>query len=288
MSEQQEQEHTGTAPDPNAGTPEKTAFEEDAGATGTAGTPTTETVETDEQKNARLAQTAETRSQRRRDTLNSRINELTAERYAEKARADALERRVGELTERFMQQGSAPAPTQGGEPRRDQFQDYETYLEARAEWRAANLVRGVLQESSSRNAQATQANVAAQQIGAMQRNIKGSITEFVKAHPDYHDVIESHDVDIPPPATLAIGTHKEAAAIMYHLGQNPDLAESLQTMSPVEQIATIGEIAASVRSSPRVSKAPAPGQPVGSKPGSSSEPPEDTAAYMAWAEKHMR
>lgn len=128
-----------------------------------------------------------------------------------------------------------------------------------------------------------------QRLHQIQTNLNQSQKEFGKTHEDYADVIDSHDEIVPAPAALAVMQHRDAASLMYHMGNNPDFVLQLQQMEPLQQQVAIGELAASLRSgSPRVSKAPSPGRPVGSTPGSATEPPTDTDAYMKWAEKHMR
>jgi hypothetical protein len=102
--------------------------------------------------------------------------------------------------------------------------------------------------------------------------------------------VNNDDVIIPDESVAMIRAMPEGPQIAYALGKDPKLAEQLMRFAgnPVMQAMYLGQYSATLKSSPQVSKAPAAGKPVGAKPGSATEPPENPDAYMEWAKKHMR
>jgi hypothetical protein len=108
--------------------------------------------------------------------------------------------------------------------------------------------------------------------------------------PDWDDVVGSNtDAELPPGVDAMLMRMPEGPAVMYAMGKNPSLLTQLQGQPPFMQAVMLGQVAASLKSAtPQVSNAPKPGTPVGSKPGSTSEPPTDPDAYMAWASKHLK
>ena len=109
-----------------------------------------------------------------------------------------------------------------------------------------------------------------------------------KTIPDFRETIEDADVSIPQ-ESLAILRHMEDGPLLaYHIAKNPEIAEKLSGQPPYLQAVTLGQISTTLKATPQISKAPPPGKPVQTKPGSSSEPPSNPDDYSAWAAKHMR
>ena len=278
MSEMQQQDST---PEQVVDTPEVPTQEQEVG------TGTTETVaETDEQKNERAVQEREERARKRNDGIQRRFNELTAEKrqlMEQNARILSLLERQG--------QPQAPQAPKDAAPQREQFSDYESYVEARAAYAAEQKAAAKVSEFvRAIQAQDHQARTA-QQTSQFVTKLQSDLVKVRQELPDYDDVVSNLDgIDAPPAMTQAILDSESPGRVFHVLGQNPDEARRIAALPPMAQIKAIAKIEAGLKpSTPQVSKAPAPGKPLGAKSGASAgDPPEDAESYMAWAAKHMR
>jgi len=229
------------------------------------GTDTTETVaETDEQKNARELAEQRERSEKKSRGVQKRLDELTADKYAERAAREAAERRADQLLYEMQQRQQQPKPQGEGPPRREDFTDYEEFVRKSAVYEARQTVQAEWNERQQQVARQQQEFHAQQAAAALQRDVNSKLSTYAKDHPDIKDVIASHDEQVPMPAAFAVMTHKDTGALMEFMGNNREFVVSLQSMNPVAQQLAIGELAATLRSKPpQVSKAPAPGTTVG-------------------------
>lgn len=250
--------------------------------------PQVETVEaepTDEQKNeqaiAEAAERARVREEKKRDGVQKRIDELTREKYEYKAKAETLEQ--------LLNKQSQPAKPQDDEPKRENFESYEEFLEARTEYRAEKIVQDKLSKFEQTQ---TQKLTQAQQDQARQESIR-SFQERAKAlekdYPDFKEVMEDAEVVLPNPVIDMIRELPEGPLLAYHMANNPTLAEQFWNKSESIQGVLLGQMIATLKSTQKVSNAPSPGKSVSTaKHGSSDEPPSDPNLYRAWADKHLR
>lgn len=213
-----------------------------------------------------------------------------------------LQRRFGELTSTIKQQQEIiknlslqrqpeqPQAQQDTPPAREQFQTYEDYVEARSAYKAEKAAEakllGMLQEAQRVQQQTTQ-QTAERDIDAQYAK---NVSEFAAKTPDFQEVVDRDDVQIPDEAIRVIKRLPDAGPVLYAIGKNPELVNSLwqHRGDPVMQTYLLTQIAASSKSSPQISKAPAAGKPVGAKSSAGSEPPENPDAYMAWRKKNLR
>lgn len=194
-----------------------------------------------------------------------KIDALTREReQAREAAAQAM--RVAEQ----MAQRNAPqqAQPQAQAPQREQFQDYESYLEARAEFKAAQATQAMqaqffqrLQQMGAQNAQQSHAQQIATQF-------QSKLAEGTKAYNDWEDVVGASDVQIGQ-AAGAIAQADNPAGVMYWLAKNPQVAQRIGTLDPIRAAIEVGRIDAGLKSAPTVSNAPKPGKPANARGGSS-------------------
>jgi hypothetical protein len=254
----------------------------------TTSTPAAETTEVDSGDAAADPEQAEADKalKRGKNYYGRKIDTLTRER--EQERAEKLR-----LMAMLEQRATAPAPAapaaQDQAPRREQFGDIEDFFKAQARYEAR-------QEASQQVERHMRAIGERQQTEALHRQAQGMVESFnkrlatgIKDYADFEDVVQGEGADIQVGnAAAAIAESDNPAGVMYFLAKNRAQAERIAGLSPLKAAIEIGRIDANLKTKPQVSNAPAPGKPVGSKPGSSGEPPEDTAAYFAWAEKNMR
>lgn len=231
---------------------------------GAADTP--ETVEeTDEQKNARVIQEREERSRKRAESIQKRINELTADKYTERQRAERLERQLEELSK---QQRAAQQPKAGDDdprPKRDAFDDYDEYQVALGRWAARQESRQIAQAERQRWQAEQQQASAHQQVARIAQEHGKRLQAYAKANPDFAEVTKNEAV-VNDAAAVLLATLPNGPALIHALHRSPELVDQLNDTPPHLMGVVLGEISASLKNRPpQVSQAPAPGTPVGGK-----------------------
>ena len=211
-----------------------------------------------EQQEAEQQQEAEREVVRKKKSASERIQEITWARHEAERRAAEAERQLAEFRAAKQPEPAAPA----GKPALDQFQDYDSYVEAVAEWRAGEAVRAAL----SANEQKTQAAAQAAQNKQRTESWVKAQTAVRQALPDYDEVVGLSDVVVAPHVTDTILESDRGPEVAYYLAQHPDKAESINAMSPIAAARAIGRIEAILPGLPvaaaKISKAPAPIKPV--------------------------
>lgn len=181
--------------------------------------------------------------------------------------AQRMNERLLALMEKTLVKGEAPrvqAPE--GPPRREDFQDYEGYLEAKADWQVAEKLK-VLE---------TKAETYRQQQAVVQREATWEQRQQAasKKYEDFAEVALADDLTITPIMAEAMKDSDMGPDVAYYLGKNPDQAERIAKLNPAAQVREIGKIEArlEVKAEPvkRPSKAPPPIDPISSGSGSSS------------------
>jgi hypothetical protein len=244
---------------------------------------TTETVaETDEQKAQREQQDAEQKQRRARDRLQRRFGELTAQIRQRDAQIEQLM----SVLQRNGQPAAQPQPADGA-PKREAFESYEDYLEAKAEWKAEQRARALIEE---REQQSRQQQQRTQQQTHVQQVVQSFATrqqEFAKSTPDYFEALESSTADLPDEIVPLLMQVPDGHIAAYAIAKTPDLAQQLWNKSQFEQAAILGSIVATykARPSPQVSTAPPPGKPVAPRGAAASNLPSDTDSPEEWLRK---
>lgn len=248
---------------------------------------TTETVaeETDEQKNAREIAEQRERSEKRARGVQKRMDELTADKYAERAARERTERMLEQVLLAQQQRSGPQQAAEGQEPRREDFSDYEDFVAAKAEHRAVKGAQEVFRRELQGAAQASQDAQVQQQATALRQQFVARQQEFAKAVPDYFETVNTEDVRVPEASAALLHTMDDAPAVIYAIAKHPQIATRLWNEPPARQAILLGQLSAMLRSSPQVSKAPEPGRPTGARAGESGAPPQDMEGYMKWRAK---
>lgn len=250
-------------------------------------------AESDEQKNQRVQQEERQRSEKRSRGVQKRMDGLTRDKYAERQRAEHLEKVNAELLAR-IESGSRQAKPDGaandGQPTPEQYGDYQEYVRADAIWHAEQRARALIEQSQKTAAEERQKYAQEQYERAISQNYAKHAREVAKTIPDFDTVMSegAHEISVPDGVYDMMRRIPEGPLVAYHMVKNPALAEQFFSSDKSVHGVLLGQLVATLKGSAKVSNAPPPGKPVQAKPGSSSSPPEDTAAYFAWAEKHMR
>ena len=241
-------------------------------------------AETDEQKNDRVQREAAEKAEKRARGVQKRIDELTAEKHAERKRADELQAQLF----RFMEQKNPVAQAVEGEPKQKDGEPWEEYVLRLAEHRAEKRVDAMLAEFQSKRQEETRTLTAQQEQAEAERQYLARQRETAKTIPDFMEVMEDADIEIPGHVYGLIQRMPDGPVIAYHMAKNPDLARQFFDSPTHMHGILLGQLSATLKASQTSSNAPAPGKPVQSKPGNSSEMPSDPDKYRAWAEKNLR
>ena len=247
--------------------------------------------ETDEEKNARVAQEAAERArhkeEKRQQSVQKRFNELTKEKYAAQALATQLAEQNAKILALIEGKQSTTQPS--GEPTRDQFTDYEDFVTARAEYRAEQKALAAIEKFTRE--QQEKSTVAERETSAKtaERQFLERRDAIEKTIPDFKEVVADWEPQLPNNVAELITKMVDGPLIAYHMAKNPELEKQFRDQ-PVELHGILlGQLSATLKSTQKVSAAPAPGKPVAGKPvaseGDYTGPPE---GYYAWANKQQR
>ena len=222
---------------------------------------------------AEETQTKATEEKKQNPKLEKRFSELTKQR--EEARKEAakerearesLENRIKELEGR-----AEPKPVEENvKPSPSQFNDAFEYAEALAEWSAENALLNRDKAEAERKVQDERSKVIKSWNDRL-INVKADL-------PDYDEMIASaSDITVNDAIRDAMLESEQGPRILYHLAENPELAEKLNTLSTVSALREIGKLEAKFEASetpkdaktdaetkPSIarSKAPAPISPI--------------------------
>lgn len=197
----------------------------------------------------------------KRESRRARSN---ARKAAELAEARTEARIYREQLEALKSQ----AKPETGEPQRDQFEDYETYLRAVAKYDAKQVTAETLKtEREARQGSEQQGRQAVAQEAAAKAWAERR-AQFEAVTKDFRTVVDEYvngDCSLAPAAQTLIAESDVGPQVLYHLAANPDVADRIEALSPVRQVAELGklEVTLSTPAPKKASDAPAPIKHVG-------------------------
>lgn len=180
-------------------------------------------------------------------------------------------------------------PEQAPKPTADDFEDYDSYLEAASAWHADNAMRARQTEVREHTVRA-QEQLRAQEFIA-QRDA------FEQATPDYNEVLKSvDDIAVPPAVQQALLAVDNSPALMYALAKDRDTLAELATMNPLKAALRIGALSAELSkakskpSAPKVTQAKPPIRTAERSGNAAAKSVDDMSfdEYKAWASKNIR
>lgn len=196
-----------------------------------------------------------------------RIDRLTWEANEAKRKAEELEAKLRERQER------QPDPL-AARPKMEDFQDYEAYLEALADWKAeekAQRLREELKAESEKTRAKTEADRRMEAFRAAESKFRATVTDYDEA------IQDAQDTPMTQVMFDVILESEVGPNILYYLAKNPDEAERIAHLSPARQAAEIGKLEDKLAQQlkdpqkPKASNAPPPVNPVRAR-GSASTP----------------
>lgn len=201
--------------------------------------------------------------------LEKRFSDLTKQREAARQEAQREREAREALEARLRDLEAKVAPKQetkvDDEPKPEQFTDMYEYQQALVDYR-------VDQRLAEEKQKAEQAKAEAQRKQVFD-NFASRVEAIKSEIPDYEAMIASADVYVSNEVRDAIFESDVGPRILYHLAENPDVAEKLQGMTLTRALATIGKLEAQfekAKAAPEPqknvtaakSKAPAPINPI--------------------------
>jgi hypothetical protein len=193
--------------------------------------------------------------------LEKRFSEITKQREA--AREEARKEREAResLEVRLRELETKVQPTQkveAEEPKPEQFSDMYEYAKALTDYR----VEQRLQEEKVKESQAKAEAERQKVINTWADRVKSAKAEM----PDFEDMVGSADVVVSNEVRDAIFESEVGPRILYHLAENPEIAEKLQSLTVTGALRAIGKLEAQfekIEAKPVAkSKAPAPINPI--------------------------
>lgn len=182
--------------------------------------------------------------------VQERINKITADKWAEKRRADELERKLAE-----MQTNTQAQPQVGAEPTLEQF-DYDE-----SAYRSAMVKHEVAKELEASRAKESERQVE-ESYSQTQAAFNARVAEQTKKTPDYAEVVS--DLQLPDGIVNTLIEAENGPELAYHLAKHKDLADSMFNMSITQASMKLGQISAQLSAKPEIktSAAPEPIEPV--------------------------
>ena len=196
-----------------------------------------------------------------------RIDRLTWEANEAKRKAEELEAKLRERQER------QPDPL-AARPKMEDFQDYEAYLEALADWKAeekAQRLREELKAEYEKTRAKTEADRRMEAFRAAESKFRATVTDYDEA------IQDAQDTPMTQVMFDVILESEVGPNILYYLAKNPDEAERIAHLSPARQAAEVGKLEDKLAQQlkdpqkPKASNAPPPVNPVRAR-GSASTP----------------
>ena len=203
--------------------------------------PTEEANDQSEQPAEETKETKATEEKKQNPKLEKRFSELTKQReearkeaQREREQREAIENRLKELEGKVNPQ---PVEQVNAKPSPSQFNDAFEYAEALAEWSAEQAILNREKAETERKVQEERSKV----IKSWNERL-----ETVKADlPDYDEMIASaSDITVSDEIRDAMLESEQGPRILYHLAENPELAEKLNSMSKVSALREIGKLEA--------------------------------------------
>jgi hypothetical protein len=208
--------------------------------------------------------------------VQKRIDQVVREREQERREKEALQRRIDELEN---------GKRSDKEPAESDFETYDDYLDALD---AYDKQHG--EESKSSRGE-PQSELSDTQKTAM-AVIKEAVNSADKPE-DFESVALNPEVPITGEMLEALAECEDPTKVMYHLGQNKDLAAEIAAGSPAQQARAIAKLDLTVTSKPpkptKTTRAPDPISPVGGSDAQEKAPAEMSfAEYEAHMNKRER
>lgn len=234
--------------------------------------------ETDKPNDAGEDTTADTEKGKKSNGVQKRIDKVTRQREEERRKNEALERENAELKAKL----NKPEVEESKPPVESDYDTYDQYLDALDAYENKTPEK----KPEKQPEQQQQSDEVEGELTDSQKTALAITQERVEAAEkpeDFEKVALNPDLPITGDMLEALAECDDPAKVMYHLGQNEDLATEIAGQSPAQQMRAIAKLDLTVTSKPpkptKTTKAPDPINPV-----SGSDAQEKAPADMSFAE----
>ena len=210
--------------------------------------------------------------------FQKRIDKLTREKYELQNRLAALEKAPKAEPAKAVEQPKVEEIKLPAKPSKDDFNDYDEYIEALADWKTEQKLAAKLEQLRKEEAEAEQKA----QFESMRTAYLKRLEAAAERYEDFEEIAGNSRVEVSKAIEELIITSEEGPDLQYYLGSHPDWAKKLLTMSPAKQLMEAGKVLAKLtenseqeeESEPRPKKPgpPAPIRPLGGSSTKSSVP----------------
>lgn len=190
--------------------------------------------------------------------VEERIGELTKNWRTEQRKREELEARLAELSGSQPATKTAPAKADNKPvaPKLAEFDEYEKWEAAHAEYIDKLTDWKADQRDKARDAKAAEAKAAEEQQSKADA-FTARMDAFGKDHPDLDEVINAAKMpkgDTGNAMLAAIVEHEHGPAIAYELAKHQDDIDRIGKLSPTAALIEIGKIAAKLSKAPEQKK----------------------------------
>ncbi|CAB4134013.1 hypothetical protein UFOVP272_7 [uncultured Caudovirales phage] len=222
-------------------------------------------VENEQSEPVEASEEATTTEDRKRNPkLEIRFEKITKQREEarEEARKEREARESLEAKVKELESRSQPQKAQSTEePRPEQFTDMYEYAKALTDYKVDQRLSEEKQKLEQAKIEAKRQEV----IDTWTKRVQSAKSEI----PDFEEMVGSADVTVSNEIRDAIFESDVGPQLLYHLAENPEIAEKLQGMTITTALRTIGKLEAQFeKTEPQTktvvgrSKAPAPINPI--------------------------
>ena len=200
-----------------------------------------------------------------------RVAKAVSERIAKERRR--LERELrpqieNEYLRKQLESGSQPVqkPQSDAKPQQKDFADWESYNEALTDWKVEQRLAKEREQSQGQR-QEQEAQQAERQLA---RSIQDNFKAAAEKYPDFHEVVTQDGLPFykGSPILAYIAKSKAGGDVAYALGKDPDEAQRINELHPIDQVLALRDLEAKLTAAPQASKAPSPIVPNGTQSSS--------------------
>lgn len=223
-----------------------------------------------------------------KSAAQARIEQLAREKNDERRQREALEKRLKEL------EAAQPKPEPAKLPVESDFDDYEQYQSAVADYAAEVALSKLDEKNQAQQRQAEQQRLNAEaekkaeafrdKIAAEKSMYEGFDSKL--NDPTFADIASRMSGDV----VMMLQESEKATALTYHLASNLDVADRIASLPPIQAARELTkiELALEVPSAKKISEAPDPIEPVDGNTSSDDPDKMSTDEWIAWRNRQTR
>lgn len=211
------------------------------------------------------------------------LDEILQKRLAKESRKiERYSRAEAELRLLKEQMQPKQEPVSRGEPKLEQFGDYESYIEALTDFKVEQKLKG----HQERTAQESQIRAQREVESKMADNISKAAAKY----DDFEDVVTNPNLPITYAMRDTIGESELGGDIAYYLGSNVQEAAQIANLSTIAQVKAILALEAKLRTPKKLTTdAPEPIKPSGGNAKVTKSPSDMTdKEFDEWRKRHIK